>query len=246
MSTSYLEFRKLGEIITLHRGYDLPSNKRLAGEVPIISSGGLTGWHNDAKVAPPGVITGRYGSIGEVYYVSEPFWPLNTTLYVSDFHGNDPLFIFYLLKSLDFSSFSDKTGVPGVNRNDLHLIPAIRPPFPEQKKIAEILSTWDTAIEQNRKLIEAKKRLKKALMQQLLTGKKRLQGFAKTKDRNSYRFFDLPADWKCSRIREIARDCSERNAQRDKLTVLSCSKHFGFVESSKYFGKQIFSADTSN
>ena len=83
-------------------------------------------------------------------------------------------------------------------------------------------------------------------MQQLLTGKNRFPGFAKTKDRNSYRFFDLPTDWKCSRIREIARDCSERNTQRDKLTVLSCSKHFGFVESSEYFGKQIFSADTSN
>jgi restriction endonuclease S subunit len=114
------------------------------------------------------------------------------------------------------------------------------------EKITEILSTWDAAIEQTRKLIDAKKRRKKALMQQLLTGKKRLPGFAKTKDRNSYRFFDLPTDWKCSRIREIAWDCSERNAQRDKLTVLSCSKHFGFVESSEYFGKQIFSADTSN
>ena len=134
MSTFNLKFRKLGEIITLHRGYDLPSSKRLTGEVPIISSGGLTGWHNEAKVAPPGVITGRYGSIGEVYYISEPFWPLNTTLFVSNFFGNDPLFIFYLLKSLDFSRFSDKTGVPGVNRNDLHLIRAIHPLSRNRKK----------------------------------------------------------------------------------------------------------------
>jgi type I restriction enzyme S subunit len=177
MPTTNLEFRKLGEIITLHRGYDLPANNRLTGEVPIISSGGLTGWHNEAKIAPPGVITGRYGSIGEVYYISEPFWPLNTTLFVSNFYGNDPLFIFYLLKSLNFSRFSDNTGVPGVNRNDLHLIRVIHPPLPEQKKIAKILSTWDAAIEQTRKLIDAKKRRKKALMQQLLTGKKRLPGF---------------------------------------------------------------------
>jgi type I restriction enzyme S subunit len=136
----------------------------------------------------------------------------------------------------------------GTGRIDTGLLQDCLFPFPphiEQKKIAEILSTWDTAIEQTRKLIEAKKRLKKALMQQLLTDKKRLPGFAKSKDRNSYRFFELPTDWKCSRIREIAREYSERNAQRDKITVLSCSKHIGFVESSKYFGKQIFSADTS-
>ena len=94
----------------------------------------------------------------------------------------------------------------------------------EQKKIAEILSTWDTAIELVRKLIDSKRRLKKALMQQLLTGNKRLPSFEKSKDRNSYRFFEIPADWKCSQIREIAEECSERNTQQDKLTVLSCSK----------------------
>ena len=120
------------------------------------------------------------------------------------------------------------------------------PPLPEQKKVAEILSTWDAAIEQTRNLIDVKKRRKKGLMQQLPTGKKRLPGFSKTKDRNSYRFFDLPTDWKCPRIREVAEESSERNRQRDKLTVLSCSKHFGFVESSEYFGKQIFSENTSN
>ncbi len=120
------------------------------------------------------------------------------------------------------------------------------PLVPEQKKIAEILSTWDNAIEQTRKFIDAKKRRKKALMQQLLTGKKRLPGFGKTNVRNYYRFFDLPTDWECSRIREVAEEYSERNTQRDKLTVLSCSKHLGFIESSEYFGKQIFSEDTSN
>ena len=117
-----------------------------------------------------------------------------------------------------------------LGQNELSQLPIIISPLPEQKKISEILSTWDAAIEQTRKLIDAKKRRKKALMQQLLTGKKRLPGFAKTKDRNSYRFFDLPTDWKCPRIREIAEESSERNRQRDKLTVLSCSKHLGFVD----------------
>ena len=179
MSTSNFKIRKLGEIITLHRGYDLPSSKRLTGDVPIISSGGLTGWHNEARVAPPGVITGRYGSIGEVYYISEPFWPLNTTLFVSNFFGNDPLFIFYLLKSLDFSSFSDKTGVPGVNRNDLHLIRVMHPPLPEQKKSPKSFPPGTLPSSRPASSSKPKKCCKKALMQQLLTGRTKPKGFEK-------------------------------------------------------------------
>ena len=173
------ERRRLGELATLQRGFDLPTARRTPGKVPVISSGGQTGWHNESKVNAPGVVTGRYGSIGDVHYVVDPFWPLNTTLFVKDFHGNDPKYVFYLLQRLDFRSFSDKTGVPGVNRNDLHQIRVPAPPLPEQKKIAEILSTWDAAIDQTRRLIDAKKRCKKGLMQQLLFEKKRLPGCKK-------------------------------------------------------------------
>jgi len=120
------------------------------------------------------------------------------------------------------------------------------PPYHEQKKIADILSSWDEAIEQTRKLIAAKKRRKKALMQQLLTGKRRLRPYAKRNRKKSYRFFDLPEDWACPQIKEIALECSERNTGRDNLPVLACSKHLGFVESSEYFGKRVFSEDTSN
>ena len=142
--------------------------------------------------------------------------------------------------------YSGITAVPILNKSEFENMPFPSPPLSEQKKIAKILSTWDEAIEQTRKLIDAKKCRKKALMQQLLTGKKRTPGFATSKGRNSYRFFDLPEDWKCPQIRDVAQEYSERNSGRDDLTVLSCSKHLGFVESSEYFGKQVFSADTSN
>jgi type I restriction enzyme S subunit len=83
-------------------------------------------------------------------------------------------------------------------------------------------------------------------MQQLLSGKKRLHGFEKSQKRKLQRFFSLPVDWKCPHLRDIAEETSERNKNGDSLTVLSCSKHIGFVESSEYFGKQVFSSDTSN
>ena len=120
------------------------------------------------------------------------------------------------------------------------------PPLPEQQKIGEILSTWDEAIEQMRKLIDAKKRRKKALMQQMLTGKSRLPEFVTFKGRKSYRFFDLPEDWESPQIRDVAQEYSKRNTDGNDLTVLACSKHLGFVKSSEYFGKRVFSADTSN
>ncbi len=129
---------------------------------------------------------------------------------------------------------------------DFAAIPVQIPPLETQKLISGLISTWDEAINQTRKLIFQKKDQKKALMQQLLMGKSRLPGFMKKKGREAHRFFDLPIDWACPSLREIAKERSERNKGNGKATVLSCSKHKGFVESSQYFGKKVFSEDTSN
>ena len=112
--------RTLGDVLTLQRGFDLPAQDRRQGPVPIVSSAGSSGWHDEARATGPGVVMGRYGTLGEVHYVEGDYWPLNTTLYVRDSKGNLPRFIYYLLQSLDFSSFSDKSSVPGLNRNHLH------------------------------------------------------------------------------------------------------------------------------
>ncbi|MDF1590339.1 MAG: restriction endonuclease subunit S [Desulfobacterales bacterium] len=114
------EIISLGEFLTLKRGYDLPASKREEGNIPVVSSSGVTGHHSIAKVTGPGVVTGRYGTLGEVFFVKEDFWPLNTSLYVQDFKGNDPRFTAYVLKNILKGTSSDKAAVPGVNRNDLH------------------------------------------------------------------------------------------------------------------------------
>jgi type I restriction enzyme S subunit len=170
-------YKKLGSVAELQRGFDLPSSKRIDGNIPIISSGGYSGFHNEAKVKAPGIVTGRYGSIGEVFFIEEDYWPLNTALWVKDFHGNDAKFLYYLLSCFDYKKFSDKTGVPGVNRNDLHAVKVGVPPLPEQRKIAQILSTWDKAITTTECLLTNRQQQKKALMQRLLTGKQRFAGF---------------------------------------------------------------------
>lgn len=171
------EYKRLGCVAELQRGFDLPSAKRIDGDIPIISSGGYTGFHNEAKVKAPGIVTGRYGSIGDVFFIEKDFWPLNTALWVKDFHGNDSKFVYYVLSCFDYKKFSDKTGVPGVNRNDLHAVKVGVPPIPEQRKIAQILSTWDKAIATTERLLTNRQQQKKALMQRLLTGKQRFAGF---------------------------------------------------------------------
>jgi type I restriction enzyme S subunit len=168
----------LGNVATLQRGFDLPHRQRKSGEVPIVTSSGIGDTHCKSKVAGPGVVTGRYGTIGEVFYIQSDFWPLNTTLYVKDFHGNHPLFVSYLLRTIDFHSHSGKSGVPGVNRNDLHEIFVRFPPTKaEQEAIAEALRDAGALIESLEQLIAKKRHLKQGVAQELLTGRNRLPGF---------------------------------------------------------------------
>ena len=143
----------LGDVITLKRGHDLPERKRVFGPVPVVSSSGISGSHNEAKANPPGVVTGRYGTIGEVFFVEKPYWPLNTALYVIDFKGNDPRFVAYLLRNTLRNYKTEKAAVPGVDRNVLHAL-RVRAPSPnEQTAIVSILSAYEDLIENNRRRI---------------------------------------------------------------------------------------------
>ncbi len=155
----------LGEVITLQRGFDLPSQNRKPGKVPIVSSSGISDYHSEAAVNGPGVVTGRYGTIGQVFLIRDNYWPLNTTLWVKDFHGNDPHFASYLLRTVDFQSCSDKSSVPGVNRNDLHRIPVFRPPLTTQRAIASVLGALDDKIELNRRMNATLEGMARALFQ---------------------------------------------------------------------------------
>ncbi|WP_028603875.1 restriction endonuclease subunit S [Ottowia thiooxydans] len=137
---------KLGSFVELKRGYDLPQAKRQSGSVPLVSSSGVSDQHDVAMVKGPGVVTGRYGTIGQVFYIEEDFWPLNTTLYVRNFKGNEPKFIHYFLKTLDFLAYSDKAAVPGVNRNHLHEALVTVPSHAAQKEIANFLGVLDDRI----------------------------------------------------------------------------------------------------
>lgn len=154
----------LGEFIELKRGYDLPQRLRVKGKVPILSSSGISDYHSESKVTGPGVVTGRYGTLGEVFYVEEDFWPLNTALYVTDFKKNHPKFVYYLLKTINYHKFSDKAAVPGINRNHLHMeLVNIPVNYNEQQKIAHYLSLIDQKIKLNQQINQTLEAMAQAL-----------------------------------------------------------------------------------
>lgn len=145
--------KRLGDLINLKRGYDLPESRRRNGPYPVISSAGITGHHDEYMVEGVGVVTGRYGTLGEMYYVEGKYWPHNTALYVTTFKGNDPKYIYYLLSCLGHIRTSDKSTVPGINRNELHemAIPAVTD-VNEQRRIASILSALDAKVDCNNRV----------------------------------------------------------------------------------------------
>src|SRR6266571_9531128 len=173
------QYMKLVDFVKLQRGHDLPEHERELGKVPVMGSFGITGYHNVAKVKGPGVTVGRSGaSIGVVCYTPNDYWPLNTALYVTDFHGNDERFAYYFLKTLNLTDYNSGSAQPSLNRNYIHPMLIKIPPLPEQQAIAAVLSDVDALIASLDTIIGKKRDIKQATMQQLLTGKTRLPGFS--------------------------------------------------------------------
>jgi type I restriction enzyme S subunit len=141
---------RLKRIAILQRGHDLPAEVRVEGEVPVISSGGFTGTHNVSQAKAPGIVTGRYGTIGEFTYVDSDYWPLNTSLYTIEMYENDPRYIWYALQSISehFTLNSLKAAVPGVDRNDVHTVFVARPSPSEQAGIALYLDAQMDRLEE--------------------------------------------------------------------------------------------------
>lgn len=151
------------DFVTLQRGFDLPKARMAGGEVPVLGSNCVLGYHNETKVQAPGVVTGRSGTLGVVQYAEHPFWPHNTALWVKDFKGNDPKFVYYKLQTLHLERFNGGASVPTLNRNVLDTLPIRVPQQAEQARIAAILSAYDALIGNNHRRIQLLERAARLL-----------------------------------------------------------------------------------
>lgn len=167
--------KKLLYIAPLQRGFDLPNRLLKKGRHPVVYSNGILNYHEHFMVRGPGLVTGRSGTLGVVQFITEDFWPHNTTLWVTDFKGNDPKFIFYLYSQLGLERFGTGSGVPTLNRNDVHDFSASIPnDLTEQVRIASILTDMDTEIAALEAKLAKYRQIKQGMMHALLTGRIRL------------------------------------------------------------------------
>lgn len=165
------EVKKLKDVAPLQRGFDLPNQFLVAGDYPVVYSNGIQNRHNKFQVKAPGIVTGRSGTIGKVTFIEEDYWPHNTSLWVTDFKNNDHRFIFYLFLRTKLERFAIGSGVPTLNRNDVHDFQVALPTKSEQIAIATALSDTDALISSLEKLIAKKRAIKQGAMQELLKPK---------------------------------------------------------------------------
>lgn len=182
--------------------------------------------HSSYKCVAPGVVTGRSGTIGKFTYIEDGYyWPHNTSLWVTDFHDNNPKFIYYLYQTIHIEQYSTGSGVPTLNRNNVHRHKTFIPKLKEQNKTAAFLSLLDERISTQSKIIEDLKKLKSAIIEIEYT----------------------PNTKATSPIGDVIEQISKRNKNNTIQNVLSVSNRQGFIKQSDQFeNRNVASEDTSN
>ena len=173
-SIRWIEAR-LRRFIKLQRGFDISGASECDGPYPVFSSGGLSGHSDIAPVSGPGVIVGRKGTLGTVYYSANNYWPHDTTLWVKEFGGNYPKFVYYFLIHMRLERFDVGAANPTLNRNHIHPIKVRFPDSTSQKVISDFLDGGVTAIENVKQTISESvillKEYRTALISTAVTGK---------------------------------------------------------------------------
>ena len=163
----------LGDLVTFQRGYDLPKTQMKEGPYPVIGSNGIIGYHNEYTIKGPVVTIGRSGNVGNPFIVYGNAWAHNTTLYVKEFKRSNPIFIYYLLKTLNLGNYAGGSAVPTLNRNHIHSLPVIVPEsIEEQKWIGEFLKLFDDKIVLNNKINDNLEQQAQAYFQKLFIDNK--------------------------------------------------------------------------
>lgn len=134
---------QLQDLVLFQRGFDITKSEQTPGPYPVISSSGTTSYHSEYKARGPGVVIGRKGTLGAVHFTEDNYWPHDTTLWSKDLKGNNPRFVYYFLRTLDFRRFNVGNSNPTLNRNHIHDMPVLIPPRDVQDHIAAILGAYD-------------------------------------------------------------------------------------------------------
>lgn len=205
----------IGEIAPLQRGYDLPTNNVISGTIPVVYSNGILRFHNEGKCQAPAIITGRSGTIGKFTYIDHgEYWPHNTSLWVTTFHKNYPRFVYYFFQNVGFEKYATGSGVPTLNRNDIHKhIESIPSNKEEQQAIASYFTSLDSQISASTSRLASLKQMKAASLQAMFPQ----EGETVPK----IRFKGFEGEWKKVKLSEILTERHENSTITDSLPQLS-------------------------
>lgn len=194
--------KQFKDFVTLQRGFDLPKTEMCDGPYPVIGSTSVIGHHNEHKVSPPGVVMGRSGSLGTIQFIKEPFWPHNTSLWVKDFKGNNPKFVYYRLQGFDFARFNAGAGVPTLNRNHLDSLEVEVPDLATQRRIVSILSAYDDLIENSLRRIKILEDMARILYREWFID---LRFPGRTTEHVASALGKIPKGWEVKKLHQIAK-----------------------------------------
>lgn len=213
-----MEKIRFDDFVSLNRGFDLPDDKIVEGDYPVIASTSIKAYHNQYKIKAPIVVTGRSGSLGKVQYVEKDGWPLNTSLYAKDFHGNFPKYVYYFLQTMHLEQFNAGAGVPTLNQNHLHSLKIIVHEKNKQEEIANILSRYDEAIENNNKRIKLLEQMAQNLYKEWFV-RFRFPGWQNVEFENG-----IPKGWRIEKLGNLANistgKCNREDAEDDGVYPL--------------------------
>jgi len=207
----------LGDILTFQRGYDLPKSQMADGKYPVVGSNGIIGYHNEYTTEAPSVTIGRSGNTGNPFILYGRSWSHNTTLYVKEFKNSDPVFIYYLLKTLDLNNFAGGSAVPTLNRNHIHTLEVTVPPLTEQIEIGRTLRVLDDKITDNTALNHHLEQLAQAVFKSWFVDFEPWGGV-------------MPEDWREIQLSEIVETVSGYSYKGSELveskTAMATIKNF--------------------
>ena len=205
---------RLADVAPLQRGFDLPSTELESGDVPVVYSNGIRNYHNVGMATGPGLVTGRSGTIGNLHYIEDgAYWPHNTSLWVTSFNSHHPKFVYFLYSAIGLDRFASGSGVPTLNRNDVHAFLARVPPtVQEQGKIAACLGSLDDLITAEGRKLEALRQHKQGLMQQLFPQP------GETVPRLRFPEFESAGDWKLDQIGNVASITKGKRVSKADIT----------------------------
>jgi len=235
------EVKRLGEVCTFLDSQRIPikdaDRGKMQGEYPYYGASGIIDYVNDYIFDDDLILLGEDGanillrSTPLAFLVSGKVWVNNHAHVLKTKQGFDRYYVCNYLEALSYDKYNTGTAQPKLNREICEKIPILLPPKEEQNRISKLLVEWDTAIEKQSELIEKLKLRKRALMQQLLTGKKRLPGFS--------------GEWRRIKLGDIAERITRKN-EEDNKNVVTISAQRGFVVQTDFFNKSVASETLDN